>query len=137
MDPLQLLSNCLGMNITTDAKGLHGNTSIPVKIAKGVTTTLKARIVSGFSTHNQAGVLLHLKGGLYIAVMYSGARSAISCWVVDGDMLGDKNININTILDNVDSIRQAVDKLDKGILKSCYTDTHTHTGMSSWKNLRI
>lgn len=137
MKSLQVLSNCSGIPIKEQGLVISGAKVRTIKIAKGVSIKLSGEIVSGFKTDNQAGILIKMKGHLYITILYSGIRRTVSIWIIDSTLLGLDEEGMVGLLDGANTLRLASDIIRLGVVQSYYSEISSHNGVDDWKELTI
>jgi len=133
------IADCISLNLKVKKHVASGKETKSITLKGKSKLHLKTEIIASFynDSRQQAGIVTHIKGNLYLATMYNGSTDNISNWLIDGSLVGftiDKKLNF---LRRCLSIRECSDKLSHGIIKMWATEVKKHTNIDDWKKLRL
>lgn len=107
---------------------ISGKRKVRLSLAKGVDITATMEAVSSFvnQKEQQAGVLFHIKGQMYMLVVHNSRGQSISSYIISSKVLGKRRVELVDFLPSLCNIKTAVTNLSGGVKKAYHKTAKGH-----------
>lgn len=115
------LVDVLQCPITIRGGEVSGHSTANVTLAPGMSMPLKITVVKAFM-NRQAGVLVHVKGDLFILVAYNPMGQSTSAYLINGKPWKSKEgaYEVDELFSSSDDLRHVVEKIRESIVSSFF-----------------
>jgi len=127
LNPIADMAQCsFGFNAKTQV--ISGRKDVKIDLMDKASIIMRVQVVSSFinSKTQQAGVLLHIGGNLYLLIAHNKKADTVSAYIISRAMLGVKPKQLVDYLPRTCNIKTAVGKLVKGVKKAYMKNSQEH-----------
>jgi len=133
------IADCIGLNLKVKSKSVTGKLTKKLPLCTRYKLSVGVQVKASFLNDHkqQAGILTHIKGNVYLATMYNGSTDTLSNWLIDGSLVGHSMESKTNLFSDCKTIRECCDYLSHGLIKMWSTNVADHETMNDWKKIKI
>ncbi len=108
------------LKYSASERRISSNRGFSMPLMHGAKLNITFDAVSSFVNvkEQQAGILYHVKGHLYVLVAHNAKGRAVSAYIISSKELGLRRLELVDYLPKLCTIKTAVNKLSKGVKKA-------------------